>query len=291
MKRIITLIISLCILMGISSALALDKGDARAVIGADVTKEQKTDVYKSFGIKAGSVKELSITNTEEKKALSGLADPSIIGSDSVYCVYVEILSEGEGLKVSVSKISLCTKEMYVSALNTAGIKDAKIIITSAKKDSSGITALADIFKAYEDMSGKKLDETAKFASSLELVTTAELKDTIGDIKAESIVAELEKSIDKNKNMTDEELKAKIQSIAKDKNIALSDSQTNELVSLYKSMQKLSPDEIKAKISSLKDKINKISETQKKIGAIVASIQSLFKSTGNFFYDIFAKIGK
>ncbi len=291
MKRLIALFLAICMLMGISAAFAIDKGDARTVIGKDVTSDQKTAIYKTFGIKEGSVTELSITNAEERKALSGLADPSIIESSSVSCVYVEILDEGEGIKVTTSNLSLCTKEMYINALNTAGIKDAKVVVTSAKTGVTGITALADIYKAYEDISGKKLDDTAKLASSLELVTTAELKDKIGNVKAETIVTELEKSLSKNEKLTDDELKTKIQSIAKDKNITLSDSQISELVSLYKSMEKLSPDEIKAKIASLQDTIKKISATQKKISEIFASVQTIFESIGNFFSDIFAKVGK
>lgn len=290
MKRLIALILAICMLTGISSAFAFGKGDARTVIGKDVTAGQKTSVYKSFGVKEGSVTELSITNAEERKALSGLADPSIIGSSSISCVYVEILSEGDGLKVTVSNISLCTKEMYVSALNTAGIKNAKIVVTSPVDGTTGIPALADIFKAYEDMSGKELDTTAKLASSLELVTTAELKDKIGGIKAEAIVGELEKSVSKNEKLTDDELKAKIQSIAKDKNITLSDSQVSELVSLYKSMQKLSPDELKAKIASVQDTIKKISAAQQKISEVLTSIGAFFKSVSSFFSDLFAKIG-
>lgn len=290
MKRIISLLLAICLLAGMTAAFSLEKGLTRTVIGADITASQKTAVYKTFGIKGGSVTELSITNAEERKSLNGLADSSIIGTSALSCVYLEILGDGEGLKISTSNISLCTKEMYANALATAGIKDTKVVVTSPIEGSSGITALADIYKAYEDITGKKLDETAKLAASLELVTTAELKDKIGDFKAETIITELEKSLGQKEKLTDDELRAKIQSIAKDKNINLSDSQISKLVSLYKSMQKLSPDELKEKLESLKNTISKFKAAQEKISEIFVSIQAAFKSVDNYFSDIFAKIG-
>ena len=290
MKRIISLLLAICLLAGMTMAFSLEKGLARTVIGKDITSSQKTAVYKTFGINEGSVSELSITNAEERKSLSGLADSSIIGTSALSCVYLEILGDGEGLKVSTSNISLCTKEMYANALATAGIKDTKVIVTSPVEGSSGITALADIYKAYEDVSGKKLDETAKLAASLELVTTAELKDKIGDFKAEAVITELEKSLIQKDKMTDDELRAKIQSIAKDKNITLSDSQVSKLISLYKSMEKLNPDELKEKIESLQNTISKFKAAQEKISEIFASVQAALRSAGSFFSDLFAKIG-
>jgi len=290
MKRIISLLLAICLLAGMTTAFSLEKGLARTVIGKDITASQKTVVYKTFGINEGSVSELSITNAEERKSLSGLADSSIIGTSALSCVYLEILGDGEGLKVSTSNISLCTKEMYANALATAGIKDTKVIVTSPVEGSSGITALADIYKAYEDVSGKKLDETAKLAASLELVTTAELKDKIGDFKAEAVITELEKNLAQKDEMTDDELRAKIQSIAKDKNITLSDSQVSKLISLYKSMEKLNPDELKEKIESLQNTISKFKAAQEKISEIFASVQAALRSAGSFFSDLFAKIG-
>ena len=110
MKKIAAILLSLFILAGMCSAAALDAGEARAVIGANLNDEQIKQVYNTFDIERGSVKELQVTNNEERKYLDGLVDSSIIGTRAISCVYIEILGEGEGLDVSTSNISWCTRE-------------------------------------------------------------------------------------------------------------------------------------------------------------------------------------
>jgi uncharacterized protein YpuA (DUF1002 family) len=119
-------------------------------------------------------------------------------------VYVEILPEGEGLQVEVSNISWCTREMYINALVTAGIEDAKLMVTSPIPGISGTAALTGVFRAYEDMTGEPLDDLAKLAGTQELVITSELADEIGSYDAVTIVNEL-KLLLPRQGMTDEEL--------------------------------------------------------------------------------------
>ncbi|MEG1316686.1 MAG: DUF1002 domain-containing protein, partial [Oscillospiraceae bacterium] len=195
MKKFLSLFLAATLLMSLGSAFALNKGDARAVIGADLTAAQKASVYKTFGIEPGAVTELGVTNAEEREYLNGLVDPALIGSRSISSVYIEILGAGDGLKVDVSNINWCTKEMYVNALVTAGIDDAKLIVTSPIAGISGTAALTGVYKAYEDITGEKLDETAKLAGTQELVVTAELADQIGSLDAVAIVNELKLILD------------------------------------------------------------------------------------------------
>ena len=160
MKKIISFVLSAAMLFGMTTAFALDEGEARAVIGADITQTQKASVYKSFGIEEGSVKELTVTNDEERQYLDGVVDKSVIGTHAISCIYIKILAEGKGLDVSTSNISWCTKEMYRNALSTAGIDDAEVIVTSPIQGISGTAALTGVYKAYEDITGTKLDTTA-----------------------------------------------------------------------------------------------------------------------------------
>ena len=130
MKKLISLLLAACLLCGAVPALALDAGEARAVIGADLTDEQIAAVYASFGVERGSVTELRVTNADERKYLEGYVDEALIGTHSISCVYIEVLDEGEGLEVSTSNVNWCSSEMYVSALATAGVSDARIIVAA-----------------------------------------------------------------------------------------------------------------------------------------------------------------
>ena len=91
MKKFIAFLLSIFILAGMCSAMALNEGDARAVIGANLTEEQIRQVYETFNIERDSVKELRVTNDEERQYLDGLVDSSLIGTRAISCVYIEIL--------------------------------------------------------------------------------------------------------------------------------------------------------------------------------------------------------
>lgn len=290
MKKILSMLLVACTLISMTTAFAVEKGDARAVVGADITAEQKASVYKTFGIEEGSVTELTVTNDDERQYLDGLVDESVIGTKSISCVYIEVLGEGDGLDVSVSNINWCTEDMYANALVTAGISDAKLIVTSPVEGISGTAALTGVYKAYEDITGEKLDEIAKLAGTQELVITADLADQIGSYDAVTIVNELKKVLGETVNMTDEEVRAEIKNIAEENDISISDGQVDQLVSLCRSLEKLNPEELKARVESFQDTVKKLAGAQAKIQEIGESMQKFFENVGKFLSNLFAKIG-
>lgn len=286
MKKLISALLAVCLLAGAVPALAVDAGEARAVIGANLTDEQIADVYKNFGISRGDVTELRVTNADERKYLSGYVDDSVIGTNSISCVYIEVLNEGEGLDVTTSNINWCTSQMYVSALATAGITDAKIIV-AAPFEVSGTAALTGVYMAYEDITGEKLDETAKLVSTQELTLTAELADKIGSYDSVEIVNELKLLLGETRNMTDEQLRAEIVSIASDLGVTLTDTQINQLISLCRSLEKLNPDELKAKVESVQNTIAKLGQAKETVSNFFEGVKNVWNSLVDFFKGLFA----
>ena len=284
MKKLISALLAVCLLAGAVPALAVDAGEARAVIGANLTDEQIADVYKNFGISRGDVTELRVTNADERKYLSGYVDDSVIGTNSISCVYIEVLDEGEGLDVTTSNINWCTSQMYVSALATAGITDAKIIV-AAPFEVSGTAALTGVYMAYEDITGEKLDETAKLVSTQELTLTAELADKIGSYDSVEIVNELKLLLGETRNMTDEQLRAEIVSIASDLGVTLTDTQINQLISLCRSLEKLNPDELKAKVESVQNTIAKLGQAKETVSNFLTGVKNVWNSIVDFFKNI------
>lgn len=285
MKKLISALLAVCLLAGAVPALAVDAGEARAVIGANLTDEQIADVYKNFGISRGDVTELRVTNADERKYLSGYVDESVIGTNSISCVYIEVLDEGEGLDVTTSNINWCTSQMYVSALATAGITDAKIIV-AAPFEVSGTAALTGVYMAYEDITGEELDETAKLVSTQELTLTAELADKIGSYDSVEIVNELKLLLGETRNMTDEQLRAEIVSIASDLGVTLTDTQINQLISLCRSLEKLNPDELKAKVESVQNTIAKLGQAKETVSNFLTGVKNVWNSIVDFFKNIF-----
>lgn len=288
MKKIISMILAvmLTLTVGCAAAFAQSAGEKRAVIAADLDENEVKKIYKDFHIEQGSVPEITVTNEDERKYLEGLVADEKIGNVALSCVYIETLEEGEGLQMSIMNIKWCTEEMYQNALTTAGISDA-IVKISAPHPVTGTAALTGIYKAYEDITGEKLDEDAKNAAAEELVITGQLADLIGSEEATQIVGELKLILDETQNMTDDEVRAEIRNIADDYNVEISEDQIDKLLKLVRSLEGLDVEQLKEKITGFANALetaDKVSNTVTKVGE---KISGFFKSVGNFFKNLFS----
>lgn len=257
---------------------------SRAVIAADLTDEQIEQVYQTFGVRRGSVVELRVTNQEERQYLEGYVDPSLIGSRSISSVYVELLPAGSGMDVKTSNITWCSPEMYLSALATAGITDAKIFV-AAPFEVSGTAALTGVYKAYEDMTGKKLDDLAKLISTQELSITGDLAKEIGNMDSTGIVNDLKLMLDETQQMTDAQLQQTILEIAGEYNVKLSDKQINQLISLCRSLEKLDTEALRYNVEYVQGTLNKLSDSKLEKTGFLGTVGVLIDSVGSFFERI------
>lgn len=247
--------------------------NSRAVLGADLTEEQIYQVYQMFGVLRGQTYELTVTNAEERAYLEGYVDPAVIGTRSISCVYVELLPAGSGLDLRTNNITWCSPEMYISALNTAGITDARVVV-AAPVAVSGTAGLTGVYKAYEDITGQTLSNEAKDAGTRELTITGLLGQQIGQLGSSSIIQELKQILDQTKYMSDEEIRATIESIASRYNVTLTNTQYQQLISLCRSLEGLDGDAISQRVDSVQDTIGKVAEAKDKIVGFVESIKKL-----------------
>ena len=279
-------ILALALTLGVP-ALAVDAGEARTVVGADLTQSQIDEVYKTFGIARGDVKELTVTNAEERDYLEGIVSESVIGTRSISCIYIKVLAAGSGLTVRSSNISWCTNEMYQAAMLTAGITDAEVTVT-APFAVSGTAALTGVYKAYEDITGKTLEMQNKETAAEELVITAELADATDSAAALSIINELKLILDEISGMTDEQLHDEIVRIAASYGYTLTEEEIARIISLCRSMQGLSVDELQSRISSFQDTVEKLSGAVESVSGFGAKVAAFFNSIAEFFAKLFGK---
>lgn len=284
MKRTLALILALCLLAPLCTAAA-DGGTARAVIGADLNEEQTAGVYAAFGVERGSVTELTVTNTDEREYLDGLVDSGVLGTHAISCAYVELLPEGSGLEVTAENVNWCTPEMYVSALATAGITDARVKV-AAPFAVSGTAALTGVYLAYEDITGEELSEEAKRVSSQELTVTASLSDSIGSLGSVEIINELKLLLDETRDMTDEELRAEIARIAAEAGVELNGSQVGQLVTLCRALEKLDPDALREKVQSVQETLQSLGAALEKAGGFFQRVMDAVSSVIDFFRGLF-----
>ena len=283
MKKLLCIFCCVLLLFTVS-APAFAVNQSRTVIGADLNANQVAQVYANFGLRRGDVIELTMTNAEERRYLEGFVDSSVIGTRSISCVYVELLPPGSGMSVTTSNVTWCTGEMYVSALATAGITDARILV-AAPFAVSGTAALSGVYKAYEDMTGSRLDDMAKLVSTQELTVTGDLAQEIGSMDSTSIVGELKLMLDETKNMSDEEIRGVIVDIAGRYNVRLTDTQIRQLISLCRSLERLNPDQLKQRVEQVQGTLQKMSEAKTKVVGFAQQVKELMESLSGFIDKI------
>ena len=286
-KLFVPLLLLAAVLVSIQIPAYAEVTQRRTVIGADLSSEQVDSVYRMFGVTRGSVIELGMTNAEERQALEGYVDSAIIGTRSISCVYVELLEEGSGMDVTTSNITWCTPEMYISALATAGVTDAKVIV-AAPFEVSGTAALAGVYKAYEDMTGMKLDDLAKLVSTQELTITGELAEEIGSMDSTSIVNDLKLMLNETEHMTDEEIRKEIIAIAAEYNVKLTDTQIRQLIDLCRSLEGLDTNELTKRVEDVQSTLQKVSDAKTKVVGFVQTVKKVVTSIKSFF-DTIGKI--
>ena len=279
MKRFFSIILCFALMLSLSApAFAINQ--SRTVIGADLDPNQVAMVYANFGLRRGDVIELTMTNAEERRYLEGFVDERVIGTRSISCVYVELLPEGSGMSVTTSNVTWCTGDMYISALATAGITDARILV-AAPFAVSGTAALSGVYKAYEDMTGTSLDDMAKLVSTQELTVTGDLAQQIGSMDSTSIVSELKLMLNETRNMSDEEIRSIIIDIAGRYNVSLTDTQINQLISLCRSLEGLNPDQLKQRVEGVQGTLQKMSEAKTKVQDFAQNVKQFMESASSF----------
>lgn len=261
-------------------------GDRRVTLGADLTLEQRDQIYKDFSLTPGEVRELTVTNKEERTYLEGLVSERKIGSRALSCSFITILPEGSGLDVTLHNINYCTEAMYKNALATAGITDAKVLI-SAPFPVSGTGALTGIYKAYEDMTGVSLNDLAKKLGAEELVLTGELSEYIGSEQAAGLLSELKQILDNTAQMSDAEVLEEIKKIAAAYNVDLSDAMYKQILSLCRKLEGLNEEQLQKELTSLSQKAQKAGQAVKTVQRVYESVKTFFEQAGEFFSNLFS----
>jgi len=283
-KRTLSLLLAFVLLFpALSASAAVQLLQGRTVIGADLNDEQIALVYQSFGFARGTVPELRLTNAEERQYLEGFIDSAQIGTYSISCVSVQLMPAGTGIQIGTSNVTWCTPEMYVNALATAGVSDARIIV-AAPFAVSGTAALAGIYKAYEDMMGQELDAQAKQVGTQELTVTGKLAEQIGSANSSAIIQEIKATLNETASMDDAQLQQKILSIAQKYNVRLTNTQVDQLVSLCRALASLN-------VGTIKDGMGTVQETIEKIGETKDQVVGFFGKAKAFLEKLSALIDK
>lgn len=260
-------------------------------LGADLTDEQKQTVYGELGVDAsalGQYTTVTVTNAEEHQYLDNYVSSDLIGTKSYSSCLVRVKSDGDGVHVATSHITYCTPEMYENALVTAGVKNANVIVT-APFDVSGTAALVGVSKVYSEMTGKPLEAESVDAAADELTTTQQVADSTGDSdKTSNLIAAIKADVISNKEMTDDEIRDKINQYASELGIQLTDDDTQAIINLmhHLAQTSLSAEDIKSQLSEL---YSQLKQNGIDTGVTDAQANSLMDKISAWFAGVWKKI--
>ncbi len=260
--------------------------DEIVVLGKNLDGNQRAAMLKEFGLKDSAIKVIEVSNEEERQYLGKFIDEKQLGTRAISSAYIVRLPEGKGLDVSSKNITWVTNDMYRNALVTAGVTDAKVIISSPV-EVSGTAALTGIIKAYEDMSGVTISELEKEVASEEIAKTAELGNVIGKKEAEELVGAVKIFIIENGIQNVDDIVKAIDNISKDMEITLTKEQKQYLSELMEKISKMdiNIDDIKTQIGDIVNRLDKLITENKEVKNI---LQRILDAISNFFSRLFSK---
>lgn len=249
-KRIIPFVVTLSLFASCLPMVAKADSSKVVTLGANLSDEQKNDMYEYFGTSADKVETIEVTNDDERKYMEGIATESQIGTRTYSCSYVEPTESG-GIQVKTANLTFVTSSMIASTLTTSGVENCNVVAASPI-EVSGTGALTGIMMAYETASGETLDEGQKEAATEELVTTGELADAIGQEEATDLMNNIKQEVIEEGITDKDEIQDVVEDNADNLNITLTQEQLDKIVALMEKISQYDYD-----VKALKDTLENL----------------------------------
>lgn len=249
-KKIIPFVVTLSLFASCLPMVAKADSSKVVTLGANLSDEQKNDMYEYFGTSADKVETIEVTNDDERKYMEGIATESQIGTRTYSCSYVEPTESG-GIQVKTANLTFVTSSMIASTLTTSGVENCNVVAASPI-EVSGTGALTGIMMAYETASGETLDEGQKEAATKELVTTGELADAIGQEEATDLMNNIKQEVIEEGITDKDEIQDVVEDNADNLNITLTQEQLDKIVALMEKISQYDYD-----VKALKDTLENL----------------------------------
>lgn len=282
-RKVIGLILIITVIFSSMAFADQEMNEVVVALGKNLSAEQRQQMLSFFGVDE-NVRIIEVTNQEERQYLGKHIDEKLLGTRALSSVYVEKLSEGKGITVQSNNITWVTNDMYRNALITAGVKDAKIMVSSPIQ-VSGTAALTGVIKAFEDITGETITEKEKEIASEEIAKTATLGNEIGQEKAQELINNIKIYIINNNIKSKGSIRDVVKQMAEELGIELTKEQIEQIVSLMSQISKLNlnVDQIKEQLKDISGKIDKITEQNIEVGSI---LDRILNAITNFFSRFF-----
>lgn len=294
-QKIVAFITVFALLVAIvPNALAAKVIDERlgvpiVVYGANLSEAEKQEVKKSLNIADDdTVEEITVAGSDLNRYISN-SNPN---AQMFSSAKITLKNQGEGLVIDIvtpKNITEITSDIYANAMLTAGIEDA-LVEVAAPKPVTGHSALAGIYKAYEERSGETLDteRTDVANDELNVATTIAQGSDVSDEKVAELLTEIKKQIAENTPTSREEVEQIVNDQLSKLEINLSEQDSQMLIDLMDKIRGLNidfskwADQLNDLSQSIGDKIDSLTSEDGFWGKVKAFFQNIVDTIASWF---------
>ena len=277
----------LTLLLMLTPVCALADGASFTCYGDDLSSDQYQKVLELLGSDYANDTFIPVTIEDERALLGHVVDADKIGSRSLSSARVTLLEDGSGISVTTHNINWVTPSMYSSALITAGVQNAKIVV-AAPMEVSGTAALAGILKAYETASAEEISDLARTVAGSEMVLTGELSEVIGSEEAVELLAMVKQAI-ADYNLDDyDTLRPYVEQGAYQLGVQLTPEQVDQITNLGVQFAQLDfdPQQLSQQLSGIVDNLQKIRVAQEKTLSLLDQLTQMVQQILDWFNKLF-----
>lgn len=274
-----------------SAAKVIDErlGVPIVVYGANLTDAEKQTVKKVLDIaNDDTVEEITVAGSDLNRYITN-SNPN---AQMFSSAKITLKNKGEGLVIDIvtpSNITEITNDIYANAMLTAGIEDA-LVEVAAPKPVTGHSALAGIYKAYEQRSGETLDTSRTDVANEELnvATTIASNSDVSDEKVAELLTEIKKQIAEKTPQSREEVEQIVNDQLSKLEVNLSEQDRQLLIDLMDKIKGLNIDfdkwsqQLNDLSSKLGDKITDLTSEDGFWGKVKAFFQGLVDTVSSWF---------
>lgn len=244
-KRLLTLLLTAVMTIG-CVANAFAAGKTTVALGNDLTPDQQATVLSLLGVSdLNSCDVVYVTNDDEKKALGNYFSSDKIGTKSLSSVAITETAPGSGINVTTYNINVCTVQMYTNALETAGVKDANIVV-AAPTPISGTSALVGVSKAYGEITGSAIDRNLLDAAINEIAVTGSITSVDPD-DAATLIAQIKDELKRGGYTDEASISGLIDELSAEYGFTLTASEKQQIIDLC--LKLLKADKVQSSVGS------------------------------------------
>ena len=224
-----------------------------------------------------------VVTASEVNAISTNITGNTYPSSQIFSCAMVDLSYNQGIDVVVdtSKITVVTPKMYANALESCGINNGYVVVSSPVS-ASGEAALAGVLDSYEIAVGTPIPEQAKKAATEELHTETQIVNETGQDpnKIADLFSNAKNQVQSQNLQDPAKIKVIVLNIANNMNINLTDQQAQQIANTISDSQKA-----QSSLADFKNQLQNATNQATKSGGIIDQIMNYLHSVYNYLTNL------